>query len=123
MSRGPRYAQLLFNRDVTFGEVVSNIYLSGSDLLTTAQEDRLLGLGWMPPRTRCSSLCERSHTNFHRTWPQGVPDERIVRDLMVAVAFVVVRGEGEPLKLVASASPPVSGTAVQPLMQDDRECP
>jgi hypothetical protein len=97
---GPRYTQLLFNRDVTFGEVVSNTYLSGSDLLTTAQEDRLLGLGWMAPNSRCHSSCERSHPNFHRTWPQGVPNERIVRDLMVAVAFVVVRGEGEPLKLV-----------------------
>jgi hypothetical protein len=94
---GSFYAQLLFNRDVTFGEVVSNTYLSGSELLTTPQEDRLVGLGWMAPKSRCHSSCERSHPNFHRTWPQSAPTERIVRDLMVAVAFIVVRGEGEPL--------------------------
>ena len=95
-----RYAQLLFNRDVIFGEVVSNTYLWGADLLAPAQQDRLLNLGWAPPNTRCHSSCERSHPNFHRTWPQGAPTERIVRDLMVAVAFVVVQGEGELLTLV-----------------------
>lgn len=97
---GTYYAQLLFNLDVTFGEVVSNTYLSGTDSLTPAQEDRLLGLGWMAPNAPCHSSCERSHPNFHRTWPQGAPPRRIVRDLMVAVAFVVVRGEGEPLTLI-----------------------
>jgi len=97
---GAYYAQLLFNRDVIFGEVVSNTYLSGSELLAPAQEERLLSLGWMAPNERCHSSCERSHPNFHRTWPQGAASERIVRDLMVAVAFVIVRNEGESLTLV-----------------------
>ena len=87
---GAYYAQLL-NRNVIFGEVVSNTYLAGPELLTPAQEDRLKGLGWTAPNERCHSSCERSHPNFHRTWPQSTDSDRIVRDLLEAVAFVVVR--------------------------------
>jgi len=97
---GAYYAQFLFNRDVIFGEVVSNTYLSGSEMLTAAQEDRLLGFGWTAPNERCHSSCERSHPNFHRMWPQSAASERIVRDLFEAVAFVIVRNEGESLTLI-----------------------
>jgi len=97
---GAYYAQLLFNRDVTFGEVVSNTYLTGSELLTTAQESYLLDLGWMAPNARCHSSCERSHPNFHRTWPQGAPSEWIVRDLVAAIVSVFMRGEGELLTFI-----------------------
>ncbi len=108
---GAYYAQLLFNRDVIFGEVVSNTYLSGPELLTATQEDRLLSLGWTAPSERCHSSCERSHPNFHRTWPQRATSERVVRDLMEAVAFVVVRNEGESITLVRGPRrlPPSSG--------------
>jgi hypothetical protein len=100
LEAGPYYAQLLFNRDVIFGEVVSNTYLTGSELLTTAQEGYLLDLGWMAPNARCHSSCERSHPNFHRTWSQGAPSERIVRDLVAAIVSVFMRGEGELLAFI-----------------------
>ena len=108
---GAYYAQLLFNRDVTFGEGVSNTYLSGPELLTATQEDRLLSLGWTAPNERCHSSCERSHPNFHRTWPQSTASDRIVRDLLEAVAFVVVRHEGESVALVRGPRglPPSTG--------------
>ena len=100
LESGPYYAQLLFNRDVIFGEVVSNAYLVGSELLTTAQEDRLVNLGWTTPNARCHSSCERAHPNFHRTWTQCAAGERIVRDLVVAIALVALRNEGELLTMI-----------------------
>lgn len=109
---GPYYVQLLFNRDVVFGEVVSNAYLSASEQLTTAHEDRLLCLGWTSPNSRCHSSCERPHPNFHRTWPQPTPTGWIVRDLMLAIVSVVLRAEGDCLRLVRGRRPLLPSTGL-----------
>lgn len=100
LESGPYYAQLLFNHGVIFGEVVSNTFLIGSERLVTSQVDRLLGLGWSSPSTPCHSSCERSHPNFHRTWLEGEPSERVVRDLLVAMMVVSMQNEGEQLTFI-----------------------
>ena len=97
---GPYYAQMLFNYGVILGEVVSNTYLTGSKRLTALQVNHLLDLGWSAPNTPCQSSCERPHPNFHRTWPDGVPSERIVRDLLASMISVCIRFEGEPLTFI-----------------------
>ena len=100
LESGPHYAQVLFNHGVAFGEVVSNMFLIGSEQLVTSQVDRLLDLGWSSPSTPCHSSCERSHPNFHRTWLEGEPSERVVRDLLVAMMVVSMHHEGEQLTLI-----------------------
>jgi len=96
----PYYAQLLFNHGAVYGEVISNTFLAGQEQLAAPQVDRLASLGWSPPGIPCHSACERPHPNFHRTWPDGTPSERIVRDLMVAMMVVAMHAEGEQLTLV-----------------------
>jgi len=100
LESGPYYAQLLCNHGVAFGEVVSNTFLIGSKQLVTSQVDRLVDLGWSSPSTPCHSSCERSHPNFHRTWLEGEPSERVVRDLLVAMMVVSTHHEGEQLTLI-----------------------
>ena len=97
---GAYYAQLLFNHGAVYGEVISNTFLAGPEQLAAPQVDRLASLGWSPPGIPCHSACERPHPNFHRTWPDGTPSERIVRDLMVAMMVVAMHAEGEQLTLV-----------------------
>ena len=100
IERGRYYAQLLFNRDAVFGEVVSNTFLSGPDRLTTVQEHRLRTLGWTPPGVPCHSRCERAHPNFHRVWLDATPTGDIVRDLLLAFLNITRPAEGELLTLV-----------------------
>ena len=97
---GPYYAQLLFNLGVVFGEVVSNTYLTESERLAASQMDRLLDFGWSAPNTPCHSSCERPHPNFHRTWASGVPSERVVRDLVLAMVSVSMQFEGGQLTFI-----------------------
>jgi hypothetical protein len=98
---GPYYAQLLFNRDVVYGEVVSNEFLSGFDLLTARQEHRLMDLGWHIPGVPCHSACERPHPNFHRLWTREASTDEIVRDVLVAVVTTFMRGESDRLTLAS----------------------
>ena len=97
---GDYYVQVLFNHGVTFGEVVSNTFLTGPERLTASHISRLLRLGWSSPDTPCHSSCERPHPNFHRTWPDGVASAQIVRDLVVAMVSISMRGEGGQLTFV-----------------------
>ncbi len=100
IEHGRHYAQMLFNRDAAFGEVVSNTFLSGPDRLTAVQERRLQASGWTPPGVPCHSRCERPHPNFHRIWLATTPTTDIVRDLLLALLTTTRLAEGERLTLV-----------------------
>jgi hypothetical protein len=92
---GPYYVQVLPNRDYLYGEAVSNAYLTGRDRLSNGQVRRMVGLGWNRPGEQCHSECRRKHPNFHRIWPQAVPGDVIVRELLTALVVVYMRGEGD----------------------------
>jgi len=96
---GPYYAQLLFNRDTIYGEVMSNAFLFGVDRLVADQELRLVDLGWTCPDEPCHSQCPRPHPNFHRQWSQDVPTSVVVHDVLMALMTVLGRAEGDRMVL------------------------
>jgi hypothetical protein len=100
---GSHYTQLLCNVDMIYGEMVSNVYLAtmpDGAVLTAAEEDRLVRLGWDLPGTACHSLCESAHDNFHRTWPADMPTCDVVRDMLLPLLTVGAHGEGDRFALI-----------------------
>jgi type III secretion system-like peptide-binding chaperone len=100
---GPYYTQLLCNRDVIYGEMVSNTYLGsapGGVALSPDDEARLVDLGWNRPDSPCHSLCEREHSNFHRLWSCETPTADVVHDMLLPLISVGIHQEGERFAII-----------------------
>lgn len=98
---GDRYLQGLIGHGLAWVEVSSNHYLTGASLLTAADEDRLLMLGWRRPSP---VNVERGLTNnwwqplVHGTWPQ-------LACLLATTAAMALRfSEHQPVELETFAA-------------------